>query len=507
MSLQDDVLALVSQARFAGTDTVSVEIKKAEGGVPKSLAESVSAFANGGGGMIILGLDEKQAFAPVTVDAKAMADALATACADQVEPASRAQIEIVQVDGMPVVAAMIPPADIQHRPCFVKTQGLERGSYIRAHDGDRHLTSYEIHLMVSGRGQPQDDTVSVPGATLVDLDQIEVDRLVERYRDRRGPVFARASREEVLRFAGVRPRGEEADRVTLAGLLALGVYPQQFFPQLNVTFVSYPTVDGRPMSDGTRFLENVPLDGSIPQMVAGLVEAVRRSMARRSVMVGIGREDVWEYPIEAIRELIVNALMHRDYHPLAQGAQVRVEMYPDRLVFINPGGLYGAASPAELLHGTVSSSRNAVLARLMEDVELPGTNRTVCENRGSGIRTITRELAASGLQPPTFRIVSGMFVGELRNTVQRPDKSNGRVARTDTVTGPAAVILHAVATGPQSTSELMELTGLTRPGVSRHVRALEAKGLIVPTERRQSPHVKWTAVREGGVLPTGQDLS
>ncbi|MDR1265172.1 MAG: putative DNA binding domain-containing protein [Propionibacteriaceae bacterium] len=493
MSLQDEVLALVGQARFAGTDTASVEIKKAEGGAPKTLAESVSAFANGGGGMIVLGLDEKHGFTPVKVNVTTLANAMAVACADQVEPVSRAQIEIVQVDGAPVVVASIPPADLRHRPCYVKTQGLERGSYIRAHDGDRRLTSYEVHLMVSGRGQPQDDTLPVPGATLADLDQTEVKRLVERYRTRRGPIFAKASQDEVLRFAGVRPRGQGTDEVTIAGLLALGTYPQQFFPQLNVTFVSYPTVDGRPMADGTRFLENVPLDGPVPQLVAGLVEVVRRSMTRRSVMVGIGREDVWEYPVEAIRELIVNALMHRDYHPFAQGTQVRVEMYPDRLELINPGGLYGAASTAELLQGTVSSSRNAVLARLLEDVELPGTNRAVCENRGSGIRMIAAELAASGLQPPAFRVSSGMFVAELRNSFQQLPWAE-KPARASRPSTPPTSILAALASGPKSTPELMERTGLTRPGVGRQLRDLEAKGLVAPTtERRRSPNVKWAA--------------
>ncbi|MDR1151915.1 MAG: putative DNA binding domain-containing protein, partial [Bifidobacteriaceae bacterium] len=458
MSLQAAVLALVAEARLARTDTAAVEIKKAEGGTPKALAESVSAFANGSGGMIVLGLDEVEGFVPVRINAAALADAMATACADHVEPAVRARIEIVHVDGAPVVAALIPSADLRSRPCYVKTQGLERGSYIRSHDGDRHLTTYEIHLMVTGRGQPHDDALPVSGATLADLDQVDVRRLVERYRERRGPVFGKAEQTEVLRLVGVCPRGGESGQVTLAGLAALGTYPQEFFPQLNVTFVSYPTLDGRPMADGTRFLDNAALDGPIPQMVAGLVEVVKRSMTRRSVMVGIGREDVWEYPVEAIRELTVNALMHRDYHPLAHGTQVRVEMYPDRLVFINPGGLYGAASPSELLRGTVSSSRNAVLARLLEDVELPGTNRTVCENRGSGIRMIAAELAASSLQPPMFRVASGMFIAELRNTVtQVAQIPSPATAPSD---GPQVAILRALSESPKSTSELMALTGL-----------------------------------------------
>jgi ATP-dependent DNA helicase RecG len=298
-------------------------------------------------------------------------------------------------------------------------------------------------------------------------------------------------------MAGVCPRGGEEGQVTLAGLLALGSYTQQFFPQLNVTFVSYPTTDGRTMRDGTRFLDNAALDGPIPTMVAGLLEAVERNMARRSVIIGAGREDVWEYPVEAVRELVVNALMHRDYHPLAQGSQVRVEMYPDRLVFVNPGGLYGAATTAELLRGTVSSSRNATLARLLEDVEIPGTNRTVCENRGSGIRTILAELASLNMEPPMLRSSGGLFTAELRS--RESGQPEAGVAKTAPAgqrpTTSSRAILAAHATDPRSTAELMAETGLSRAGVGVNLRALEAQGLTRPTENRRSPSVKWELVR------------
>jgi len=494
MGLQDDVTAVVETARMAGTDSAEVEIKKAAGGVPKSLPKTVSAFANSGGGLIILGLDEAAGFEPVGADVTALADALATACADSVEPTVRAVIEIATVDGVPVAAAHIPPTGIGQRPCFVKTQGLHNGSYVREHDGDRHLTTYEIHLMVTGRGQPREDTAVVPDATLADLDHAEIERLVERFRQRRGPTVAKLESSEILRMLGVVPRGSDGHGVTLAGLLALGVYPQEFFPQLNVTFVSYPTVDGRPMRDGMRFLENVALDGSVPQMVAGLVDAVTRSMTRGARINGLGREDIWEYPLEVIRELGVNAVMHRDYHPLAQGTQVRVEMYPDRLVFINPGGLFGAASTRELLQGTVSSSRNVILARLLEDIEMPSSDRTVCENRGSGIRTVLAELSRAGMQPPVFRCATGMFVAEIHNlTSERTSSDNHPQAsalRLPTEK-PATVIRRALATGPKATAELTELTGLSRPGVARHLRALEAAGEAAPTTRRQSRSVKW----------------
>ena len=197
--------------------------------------------------------------------------------------------------------------------------------------------------------------------------------LVKRLRSTRGGVFSQPGDDDILRLMGIVVDGEDGTCVTLLGLLALGRYPQQFLPQLDATFVVYATTTGEPLADGTRFIDNQSIDGPVPTMVAEALAAVRRNMKRRSVIVGLGREDRWEYPEEAVREIVANALMHRDYHPLAQGAQVRIELYPDRLGVTSPGGLYGPIAREDLGAEPQSSSRNARLAKLLEDVEVAGT--------------------------------------------------------------------------------------------------------------------------------------
>lgn len=267
---------------------------------------------------------------------------------------------------------------------------------------------------MSSQDQPRDDMALVEGATREDLAPDLVDALLRRLRGRRGPAFAKSSDDEILRMMGV-TIGDVDHGVSLAGLLALGRYPQQFVPQLNVTFVAYPTVTGEPLADGTRFLDNESLDGPIPEIVAGALAAVRRNMTRRAVVTGEGRLDHWEYPEEAVREIIVNALMHRDYHSLAHGAQVRIELYPDRLKIASPGGLYGPIDREELLAEPVTSSRNAQLAKLLEDVEVPYSGRTICENRGSGLLAIAALLRSAGLEPPIIRDKINSFEVVIRN--------------------------------------------------------------------------------------------
>lgn len=96
--------------------------------------------------------------------------------------------------------------------------------------------------------------------------------------------------------------------------------------------------------EGERFLENVTVDGPIPVILQEVTAALRRNMSRAAIVRGLGREDRYDYPTEVIRELVTNALMHRDYSPESRGTQVQIELYPDRLVVKNEGGLSGGVT-------------------------------------------------------------------------------------------------------------------------------------------------------------------
>lgn len=400
----DDIAELVALLRASGTDLAEVEAKAGAGGVPKSLRETLSAFSNGHGGTILLGLDESSGFQPVPgFDVRRAQDAVAGMSADDLDPPVRADIAVRLVAGSPVLVVSVPELDPQHKPCFVKQRGEYQGSFIRGGDGDRRLTEYEIHLLHANRGQPRDDQETVSEATPDHLDPAMVAALLRRVRERQPRAFEVSDEVALRRLNVVAPEG---DRLvpTLGGLLALGQYPQQFFPQLNLTFVA---ISGTALADvpdlGPRFLDNRSFDGPIPIIIEDTVAAVLRNMNIRSYVEGVGRRDVYDYPVEAVREAVTNALLHRDYSSYARGTQVQVEMYSDRLEVKNPGGLFGVVTEDSLGSEGISSSRNAVLAKLLQDVWLPGTDRVVCENRGSGIPTMIRVLRRAGMSLPEFR--------------------------------------------------------------------------------------------------------
>lgn len=401
----DELAEIIENLRELGSDVADIEIKKALGGFPRGLRDTVSAFANTVGGIIILGLDEADGFAATGLaDPSKMASDLAAMCSDEMEPAIRPHIRIHAFEGVQLLVAEVPELPREQKPCFYKGAGITKGAFTRVHDGDRQLSSYEVQMMLSSRGQPMSDVEPVPGVGPEALDELLVAAMMLRLRSSRPYAYQELSSHEIMRRMKVTVADENGagDVVSLGGLLALGSYPQEHFPQLMLTFVHYPNERGSDEESGVRFLDSVAIEGPIPVMVRDALAAIRRNMSRRSIVTGAGRRDIWEYPETALREAVTNALVHRDLSPASRGAQVQVEMFPDRLVIRNPGGLFGPVTLDNLGEEGSTSSRNSALLRILEDVPIPGEDRTVCENRGSGVRAMVNALRRSGMTAPKF---------------------------------------------------------------------------------------------------------
>lgn len=490
-----ELRGLVALLRARATDLTDLEAKTAVGGLPKSVRDTISAFSNDRGGTVILGLDERADFALAEgFDPVRIRDALASACADDLEPPVRADVDIVDLGGGAVVVTEIPELDPRFKPCYVKARGEYNGSFTRGGDGDRKLTDFEIHLLHTNRGQPDDDRWTVSGAALADLDGLSVNFLLRRVRQRQRRAFDGLDDEAVLlRLNVIAPDSTGQLVPTLGGLLALGQYPQQFFPQLNATFVVYPGLSAEDIpTSGPRFLDNRTFEGSIPYIVDEAVAAVLRNTSVRSFVEGTGRRDVYDYPVEALREVIVNALVHRDYSPYSRGTPVQIILYADRLAVANPGGLFGAVTEDDLGGEGVSSSRNSILVKLLQDVQLPDSDRTVCENRASGIPTMLREMRLAGSAPPEFhnRInrFKVIFPRHALLTSETMEWIEGMGA-----TGLSATQQMAVAQmreGRAITNQSMRNLGLEGRRATIELADLVARGLAVRIgERRHSRYV------------------
>jgi ATP-dependent DNA helicase RecG len=485
---RETVSRIIDQLRRLGDDNYHYEIKKARGGFPESLHETVSAFANADGGTILLGVDEKASFTAVGLkEPRSTRDRFITLCR-AMDPPVAAPVDLVEIDDATVLAAYIAPLPREQRPCHLAARPPWDTSFVRMADGDRKLSAYEVQLLLENRRGAHHDSALVTEATQDDLDSDRLAEFISRARAQRTP-FKDRTDANVLQLLNIIREGPDGPRATLAGLLTFGIYPQQYFPQLDVTVAVFPnTSPARTGPHGERFLDSRSIDGPIPTAVRDVTAMLKRHMKRRAIISGLFRTDEWEYPEEVLRELLVNALAHRDYSPSAQGAQIQVELYPDRLEVRNPGGIFGPARVEDLGLGTApSSARNPVLMKILEDAPLePG--RTVCENRGTGIIRMREILTEAGMEPPVLRDRIATFTATIPNHVLI-DEATTTWLSTLNVVGLSSPQLTALALARRgetlTNTSYRQATGVADSRTATgHLRELRDRGLLMQDGER-----------------------
>ncbi|MBS1249054.1 MAG: hypothetical protein MAG431_00627 [Chloroflexi bacterium] len=394
----------IQTGRFEGSE---VEVKAAYRGLPKRLYETLSAFANRtGGGIVVLGLDEEQDFGVVGVGDPQQRLAVLGDQASRMRPVLRLDPVVVQAEGKSVIVFEVPECEYHQKPCFYSEAGMNSGSYIRVGNSNRRMTDYEIFTYVSSSEQPTFDQEPVRNADITDLDHGLLEEYLNKIRRDKVRLWDRLRLEgkpfsEQLCELNIVVKSDGVYYPTLAGMLVYGLWPQKFFPSLMITFVRYPGVEpGGKGPRGERFLDNRRFEGRLAEIVDDAVQRVVANMRHGTLVEGVFHRTMLEYPEEAVREAIVNAVAHRDYSPQARGSHVRIEMYADRLLIITPGGLYGPVNEDNLEEEI--ATRNQLLVRLLEETGL-------VENRGSGIPMMITAMREAHLEPPQFRDTRDSF--------------------------------------------------------------------------------------------------
>jgi ATP-dependent DNA helicase RecG len=265
------------------------------------------------------------------------------------------------------------------------------------------MTEYEIYSYDAYRRRVRDD---IRVADLAEISQLNPE-LIKQYITaikKEKEQTSKLSDEQILDLMGVVKNGKP----TLAGVLCFSEFPQAAFPQLCITAVVIPGFEiGDKGIDGERFIDNKRIDGTIKEMVDRAVNFVERNMREKTIVNNGQRNDKTEYPIDAVREAVLNAVMHRDYSIHTEGTPVRILMFNDRLEVWNDGGLYGKLT-IDSLGKVHADTRNQVIANILE-------MQKVAENRYSGIPTIRREMDEYHLPEPIFESKRGNFVVTLKN--------------------------------------------------------------------------------------------
>lgn len=413
--MQTDALKkLVMDICNKQSESQNIEVKAATKGCPTRLFDTLSSFSNQDeGGVIVFGLDEKEDFAVKGVyDSQDLQKKVTEQC-KQMEPSVRALFSICEIEGKIIVSAEIPGVDISERPVFYKGVGRIKGSYVRVGESDEPMSEYEIYSYEAFRKRIRDDIRTISNSKMQLLDEKRMKDYLDAVKNERKNLAENVSSEEIMELMGITADGTP----TLAGLMTFSKYPQTYFPQLCITAVALPGTEmGTVGDDGERFIDNKRITGAIPDMLEEAVEFVRKNSRTKTIIDEAGhRNDKAEYPIKAVREAILNALVHRDYSIHTENVPIRIEMYRDRMEITNSGGLYGKIS-IDALGKVHPETRNAVLANILELLK-------VTENRYSGIPTMRTECLNAGLPAPIFSVVHGEFKVVIKNGYNKEAQS------------------------------------------------------------------------------------
>ena len=344
--------------------------------------KTVVAFANGQGGKVvfgirnedhaIIGMDEETLFQDI--------DTITNIVADNCEPAILPSVYPQTINGKTIIVTQIPVG--RQRPYYVKKFGVMKGTFIRISAETRQAPEYMIkELMFEGSGRFFDKTVCLE-LEVSDKDIAKLCRSLKK-----------TARANCL---------EETDRrkvkdVTPMQLLSWGVLTQKddkIMPTNAYALLTghwrLPTMIQCALFKGTGkgvFLDKREYEGPIQEQQEEALQFVLRNIRLGARINGLYRQDIYEIPSVAIRELLVNCTLHRSY---LAGGNIQVAIFDDRLEVFCPGKL-PLDQTIELMRKGVSRIRNEALAKAFFYMNL-------IEGWGSGIYKINEALKEAGLK-------------------------------------------------------------------------------------------------------------
>jgi len=274
-------------------------------------------------------------------------------------------------------------------------------------------------------------------------------------------------------------------RPTVAGALLLARKPSNVLPQARVQMDTFPGT-----SRNADAIDSDILDAPLPHMIEKAVAFVRRNTAKPMLVKGLKRQKTETYPAEVLREVLVNAVAHRDYNE--SGAKISLEVFTDRLIVSSPGHPPGRQSIERLASGKARSrSRNPLVVQGLSWLEL-------MDERGSGILRMTRLLEQAGHPRPVFRIDHDCLVVELRppgagKEERSEDRKEISAIREKHEMQPREAILAEVsASGRISTKVCVQRLGIPSASAKRIFKELVKEGILTMEGAGRSTYYRLT---------------
>lgn len=387
----------LAQLRAFGDDTTLIECKTAGGGMPENIGETLCAFANmSQTGTILFGVSERRGFEVTGIDdPAALEKAVTNANRNGVRPAPQLTFSHLVLDGTNVIVVEVTPLLPSEKPA--KFRGK---SFLRQSDGDYVMNSNDLKMLelsaLSERDQTHFDFESVSGTDSEVLDPEVLEAFIKAVRGSRSRISKIADDDQLLQVTNVT---DSKGNVRLGGLYALGYLPQSVEPALGAT-AAVRLARGSSVGRNRNLTE---IEGPLPVMLTEAMDWIQQNSDTVSRYTSSGHlVDSPEFPLSAIREVLANALVHRDLGPSVDvGKKVEIRITDRMLIVVSPGGLKGlSVSQLE----SPSLTKSPVNKRLYEIARYLRTDdgERVIEGEGGGIQEILAATREARLPKPLF---------------------------------------------------------------------------------------------------------
>ena len=480
-----EFLNLDEDGRVRALEGKTLEFKR-DLSSPTRPLRTLVAFANSAGGRLVIGVEDDGTVVGVS-DPLSEEERITSLIADRISPQLVPAIDLLTVDDATILIVDVPLST--RRPHFMRDQGPQQGVYVRLGSSTRQADPILVaELERNARGVAFED-LPEPRATLDDLDL----KALSALRNRETNV------DDLLALGLAARQGPEIVP-TYAGILAACDDPTRFLPSAWVQCGRLRGVSGTDIFDQTE------IHGPVPQAVDRVMEFLLKHSYKSAVFGEVRRRDVYSIPVEAVREVVVNALVHANYSE--RSTPIRVAFYDDRIQVGSPGLLLPGMTVDSMRRA--SRLRNPSLARIFREAG-------IMEQWGTGVQRVYDQIAEAGLPEPQIEEV----MDRLRFTIFVPSHAPDASPRAGTkhqdeaptsevsklseqvskLSEQAVALLTFASESPRSRSELLQAIRLTDAygNYRRHLLPLIESGHLARTipDKPNSQHQRYVTTEHG----------
>jgi len=410
----------------------------------------VCGFANAIGGIIYVGIDDKGNVTHLADYAKLMEDipnkirnAMGIIC----------DVRLEDKQGKKYISIKVNPYSV--------AVSLRGRFYYRTGSTKMELTGVELNeFLLKKAGKTWDDVIE-EGATIKDIDEKSIAKFIEDSKEKgRMPETKGLTAFQILEKLQL----TEGGKIKRASIVLFGKDPNQFYPNVQVKI-------GRFGKDSTDLKFHEIVEGNLIQMLEEVqLQLNHKFLIRPVVFVGMQRIEKDEYPLAALREMLLNALVHRTY----MGAHIQMRVYDNRLSIWNEGILPFGLTVEELKGEHYSRPRNPKIAKACF---MAG----YIDTWGRGIQKIMNSCKDAGLPEPEIKEMNGgMEICIYKATGFSGGLANGLVdGLVDGLVNSQIKIISLIETNPKiSKSEMAESIGISTTAIDKHIKTLKEKGIL-----------------------------